>query len=116
MELIGKRSAMDRCKVVGNAILVQCEGLLDSLCGCSHRRTTFPMTLRSGDTVDGRPGTHSETYIVCVECGRKFAYDWNAMRLVKQRGARARTVELVVNGPQLVARPAVEPRWANGRR
>jgi len=107
---------MARCKVVGSAILVQCEGLLDSLCGCAHRRTTFPMTLRSGDIVDGRQSTQSETYIVCLECGRKFGYDWNAMRLVKQPGARASTVGLVVNGPQLVARPAAEPRWANGRR
>jgi DNA-directed RNA polymerase subunit RPC12/RpoP len=46
----------------------------DWLYGCTHRKTTFPMTLQS------------DTYIVCLECGRHFAYDWTTMRIAKQRG------------------------------
>ena len=38
------------------------------LWGCSHRRTTLPMT------------HDDETYVVCLECGRQFAYDWARMR------------------------------------
>jgi hypothetical protein len=36
--------------------------------GCSHRRTTLPVT------------HNAETYVVCLECGRRFAYDWARMR------------------------------------
>ena len=42
--------------------------LADWLWGCSHRRTTLPMT------------KNDETYVVCLECGRRFAYDWARMR------------------------------------
>jgi len=49
-------------------------GLANWLYGCSHRRTTFPMTLRAS-------AGGAETYIVCLECGRHFAYDWTNMRV-----------------------------------
>lgn len=52
--------------------------LLNSLFGCSHQRTTFPLT-------PGRrmaPAAHRHgTYVVCLDCGQEFAYDWKAMRL-----------------------------------
>ena len=56
-------------------------GLAERLYGCAHRRTTFPITLRVGVSVDGRQSAQSETYIACLECGRHFAYDWTAMRI-----------------------------------
>lgn len=43
---------------------------LRSLFGCAHERTTFPLTL------PGRP-----TYVVCLGCGREFAYDWQKMTI-----------------------------------
>jgi hypothetical protein len=57
---------------------VRLANLADRLCGCAHRRTTFPMTLPA-----------SGTYIVCLGCGRHFAYDWTAMRATGRRVARA---------------------------
>ena len=51
--------------------------------GCSHRHTSFPMTVRKG----ARNGNHSvsaETYVVCLDCGKRFAYDWAEMRITKQ--------------------------------
>jgi hypothetical protein len=50
--------------------------LLDVLFGCSHRRLTFPMTARKGTS-----RTRS-TYIVCLECGKEFAYDWSLMKVI----------------------------------
>lgn len=46
---------------------------------CQHRRTTFPLTpvRKKGDP------TPAETYVVCLECGRQFTYDWENMRLGK---------------------------------
>ena len=43
--------------------------------GCSHRRTTFPMTFLAGAHAPG--GTH----VTCLDCGLEFKYDWSAMRI-----------------------------------
>jgi hypothetical protein len=34
-------------------------------------------------TADGQRETPSETYVVCLDCGKQFAYDWENMRLGK---------------------------------
>jgi hypothetical protein len=54
--------------------------LLDSIFGCSHKRTTFPITpsRRSQLTPEG---TRKGTYVVCLDCGKEFAYDWHDMRV-----------------------------------
>jgi hypothetical protein len=57
---------------------VRLADMADRLYGCAHRGTTFPMTLPA-----------SGTYIVCLECGRHFAYDWTAMRATGRRVAGA---------------------------
>jgi hypothetical protein len=50
--------------------------------GCSHKRTSFPITLR---TTAQRSGPARETYIVCLECGREFPYSWEEMKVVRTR-------------------------------
>jgi len=45
--------------------------LLNALFGCSHKRTTFPLT----------PGARKRTYVVCLDCGSEFDYNWKEMRL-----------------------------------
>jgi hypothetical protein len=87
MKPIRKKSPFDRFNVMANTIGSHLEGLLDWLYGCSHRRTSFPMMLRV--TVNGQQSRRSETYIVCVECGRRFAYDWATMRITKRPAAQA---------------------------
>ena len=48
--------------------------------GCTHRRTTFPLTSRRthGPLMNG---TCANTYVVCLDCGREFCYDWTEMRM-----------------------------------
>lgn len=46
--------------------------VIDSLFGCSHRRTTFPITPKRAV----RPGA----YVTCLDCGKEFAYNWTEMR------------------------------------
>jgi hypothetical protein len=56
--------------------------LADRLFACSHSRTSFPITLRTGTQ-------KVETYVVCLECARHFAYDWTAMRITGEPAAAA---------------------------
>jgi hypothetical protein len=53
--------------------------VLDALLGCAHRRTTFPLTpaRKAGKTNNTRNGT----YVVCLDCGREFDYNWQEMRI-----------------------------------
>ena len=46
------------------------------LFGCRHRRTTFPLTPAKKDG-----SGPAQTYVVCLECGKQFIYDWEQMRL-----------------------------------
>jgi RNase P subunit RPR2 len=54
------------------------ESLLNTLFGCSHGRITFPLTpSRKMATSTNRHGT----YVVCLDCGQEFRYDWKEMRI-----------------------------------
>ena len=47
--------------------------------GCAHRRKTFPLTPGRKQAAPG-PVRHG-TYVVCLDCGKEFAYDWQEMRI-----------------------------------
>ncbi len=55
--------------------------LLDVLFGCTHKRFTFPITLRAGKR-RSEAAVLTGTYVVCLDCGREFPYDWRQMRVV----------------------------------
>lgn len=40
--------------------------------GCRCNNLSRPFTIT-------RPGQAPEMYVVCLECGQKFAYDWDSM-------------------------------------
>ena len=55
---------------------------------CSHKRTSQPFTaansIRAAANSDWEAvGSGPSHYVVCLECGKKFAYDWQRMRIVK---------------------------------
>jgi hypothetical protein len=52
--------------------------LLNAIFGCSHRRTTFPLTPARRV---GKSNSRNGTYVVCLDCGREFDYDWQEMRI-----------------------------------
>lgn len=52
--------------------------LLNTLFGCSHRRTTFPITPARRA---GFGGSNKGTYIVCLDCGKEFGYNWQQMKI-----------------------------------
>ena len=55
--------------------------LLNAIFGCSHRRTTFPLTPRR--KLGSNAGRAAVTYVVCLDCGKEFGYDWQEMRIRK---------------------------------
>jgi hypothetical protein len=56
--------------------------LLSMMFRCSHRRTTFPFTpaRKASLAPTGAVARHG-TYIVCLDCGKEFDYNWNEMRV-----------------------------------
>lgn len=64
---------MDQFDVLAKTVANWVRGLW----GCSHRKTSFPITM------EGASG--SETYVVCMVCGQRFAYDWTTMSKTVKR-------------------------------
>jgi hypothetical protein len=51
---------------------IMLQSFLNSVFGCSHPRTTFPITPTKKS---------NSTYVACLECGKEFSYDWKTMRV-----------------------------------
>ncbi|MBI4459343.1 MAG: hypothetical protein HY648_04710 [Acidobacteria bacterium] len=71
--------------------------LWEAIVGCSHRRLSLPITIRKSNGA-GTPVGERETYRVCLECGRKFYYDWEEMSLVHPPKKRTPAAERVGAG------------------
>jgi len=71
------------------------QSLLNSIFGCSHRRTTFPLTPARKGLVHSAPSAaRNGTYVVCLDCGKEFVYDWDEMRLGQPVAARVPAAEV----------------------
>jgi hypothetical protein len=55
--------------------------LLDVLFGCIHQRYSFPITIKKGRRSPAALPTG--TYVVCLDCGKEFPYDWKQMKIVQ---------------------------------
>ncbi len=53
--------------------------LLNALFGCTHDRTTFPLT--PGRKPAGNGAHRHGMYVVCLDCGQEFRYNWAEMRV-----------------------------------
>jgi hypothetical protein len=69
--------------------------LLNSLFGCSHQHTTFPQTRTR----------KKETYVVCLDCGKEFSYNWQEMRIGQPVPALAPVVQAQA-APVVQAQPS----------
>lgn len=70
--------------------------IINSLFGCSHRRTTFPITPAKRT---GFGSSNKGTYVVCLDCGKEFGYNWQEMKVgeaVKPAPGGRRAEEVVV--------------------
>lgn len=53
---------------------------------CAHKKLSLPFAASSGErsanSAWDSPSPAAKHYVVCLECGRKFEYDWTEMRVV----------------------------------
>ena len=64
-------------------------GFLNLMFGCAHKRFSFPITVRGERRRNSGAASVTGTYVVCLECGHEFPYDWKQMKVVREsRAAR----------------------------
>ncbi|HZP22803.1 MAG TPA: hypothetical protein VFB04_05110 [Terriglobales bacterium] len=73
--------------------------LFDMVFGCSHKRCSFPITVR-GKQRRSPAASVTGTYVVCLDCGQEFAYDWNEMKIISSAGAARSDHVTVYTGPK----------------
>jgi hypothetical protein len=56
--------------------------LVDMFFGCWHKNYSFPITSKKGQRRSGAAAL-TGTYVVCLDCGKEFAYDWQEMRVLQ---------------------------------
>ena len=78
--------------------------LLNLLFRCSHRRLTRPL---APITKAGQP--HSQSYVVCLDCGKQFEYDLNEMRIGK---AIDHSHDVGVVPPKMPLPPSTKVKYA----
>ena len=63
--------------------------LIDAIFGCWHSHYSFPITVRKGARRNAAASL-TGTYVVCLDCGKDFPYDWHEMKLIdsSERSAR----------------------------
>lgn len=76
--------------------------LLDMLFGCWHNNYSFPISTRSGQR-RSEAAQATGTYVVCLDCGKEFGYDWKQMKVVN--GLRPSTSMVEASSP-LVSKQA----------
>jgi len=55
------------------------DSILNTLFGCAHNRMTFPLT--PGRNFRAAGAHRHGTYVVCLDCGQEFRYNWVEMRI-----------------------------------
>jgi hypothetical protein len=56
---------------------------LDMLFGCWHKSLSFPISSRRS-AHRSAAASLTGTYVVCLDCGREFPYDWQEMRILEE--------------------------------
>jgi hypothetical protein len=56
--------------------------LYDMVFGCWHKRCSFPLTVRGKLRCTTATASVTGTYVVCLDCGREFPYDWSQMKML----------------------------------
>jgi hypothetical protein len=56
--------------------------MMNAVFGCRHSRYSFPITMRA-NARRGTAVTRTGTYVVCLDCGKEFSYDWQEMKVAE---------------------------------
>jgi hypothetical protein len=79
--------------------------MLDVLFGCWHKNYSFPITAKAGKRRNEAAGV-TGTYVVCLDCGKEFPYDWREMKVVTMPRKRAAAAGLGEPAEETLARTA----------
>ena len=66
--------------------------LVNMLFGCWHRKYSFPFTARGSRRSAAAQVTG--TYVVCLDCGKEFPYDWKQMKVVAERKRESKVTSI----------------------
>ena len=55
--------------------------MMNAVFGCRHSRYSFPITMRANTR--RATAVRTGTYVVCLDCGREFSYDWQEMKIAE---------------------------------
>ena len=58
--------------------------LFDFVFGCSHQHCSFPITVKGKPRCSVAPVV-TGPYVVCLDCGKEFPYDWTEMKIVRSK-------------------------------
>ena len=76
--------------------------LYDLVFGCSHSRCSFPITVR-GKLRRSPAASVTGTYVVCLDCGHEFPYDWNEMKIIRSTPSTPEAPEPLTPAPHTKA-------------
>ena len=65
--------------------------MFDAVFGCWHTHYSFPISVRPGSRRN-RAASLTGTYVVCLDCGKEFPYDWKEMRVLSTSMEKTRSV------------------------
>ena len=55
--------------------------IIEGLFGCWHSHYSFPISARRGSRRNAAASL-TGTYVVCLDCGKEFPYDWKEMKVI----------------------------------
>lgn len=61
--------------------------MLEGVFGCWHNRYSFPISFRPGSRRI-QAASLTGTYVVCLDCGKEFPYDWKEMKVISTPSAQ----------------------------
>jgi len=64
--------------------------LFDLFFGCWHKRCSAAITVRGKLRRSTAAASVNGTYLVCLDCGREFPYDWSQMKIRASNPLRGR--------------------------
>lgn len=68
--------------------------VFDMLFGCWHKNYSFPITTKKANNNRPHAASVTGTYVVCLDCGKEFPYDWNRMKVLSQESGHMESAPL----------------------
>jgi hypothetical protein len=81
-------------------------GVIDKLFGCWHKNYSFPITGKKGSAPHCEAERLTGTYVVCLDCGREFPYDWEKMKVVSAGSSLDETAPLAAEAARSFVKAA----------